>query len=339
MVAALGGASAGAQSQVQAPAGVSEEGFQAYLPTLARQAEAAGVSRRTIDLVIPTLTFNPRVVQLDRQQPESRPNAPIPAFEPYRVKHVDPQRISRGRAAYQRQRWRLEKIERDSGVPESIMVAIWGHETNYGSVMGNFDLPRALASLAYEGRRRDLFAGEFIATLKMIDRGVPRSKLVGSWAGAFGGPQFLPSVYLRMARDGDGDGMADIWTSEADTLTSIAAYFVDAGWRKGQPWGFAVSVPANFNRSAIKSRTVSPRCPRVHERHSQWKTIAEWRALGLVATGRQWPDSSVQATLLEPDGPGKTAYLLTGNYRVILDYNCSNFYALSVGLLADEVER
>ncbi len=316
-----------------------ETGFQAYLGTLSRQAAAAGVSRRTIDAVIPGLTYNPRVVELDRQQPESNPNAPIPAFEPYRRAHVDAARISQGRAAYQRQRWRLEKIEQQTGVPESIMVAIWGHETNYGRVMGNFDLPRALASLAYEGRRRQLFSDEFVATLKMIDRGVPREKLVGSWAGAFGGPQFLPSVYLRLARDGDGDGLADIWSSEADTLASIANYFVNAGWRAGQPWGFAVSVPANLDRAALKNRTTSPRCPRVHERHSRWKTMAEWRALGIVPTTRAWPADNVQATLLEPDGPGKTAYLLTGNYRVILDYNCSNFYALSVGLLADAVEH
>lgn len=325
---------------VQAPALAQDEaGFRAYLDTLGRQALAEGVSRRTVDAVLPTLSFNPRVVELDRQQPESRPNAPIPAFEPYRLRHVDAARISQGRAAYQRERSRLERIERDTGVPESIMVAIWGHETNYGRVMGNFDLPRALASLAYEGRRRALFSEEFIATLKMIDRGVPREKLVGSWAGAFGGPQFLPSVYLRLARDGDGDGMADIWTSEADTLASIANYFVNAGWRPGQPWGFAVSVPATLDRAAIAGRTTAPRCPRVHERHSQWKTMAEWRALGVVPTTRAWPADSVQATLIEPDGVGKGGYLLTGNYRVILDYNCSNFYALSVGLLADEVER
>jgi membrane-bound lytic murein transglycosylase B len=316
-----------------------EAGFQSYLQTLGRQAAAAGVTQRTIDAVLPSLTYNPRVVELDRQQPESRPNAPIPAFEPYRRQHVDAARIGQGRAAYQRQRARLERIERETGVPESIMVAIWGHETNYGRVMGGFDLPRALASLAYEGRRRELFSTEFIATLKMIDRGVPREKLVGSWAGAFGGPQFLPTVYLRLARDGDGDGMADIWTSEPDTLASIANYFVNAGWRAGQPWGFAVSVPAGLDRAALRSRTTSPRCPRVHERHTRWKTMAEWRALGVVPVGRAWPADTVQATLLEPDGPGKTGYLLTGNYRVILDYNCSNFYALSVGLLADEVEH
>ena len=316
-----------------------EAGFQTYLQTLARQAEREGVTRQTIDLVIPSLTYNPRVVELDRQQPDSGSSTAIPPFAPYRIRHVDTARITQGRTAYQRQRSRLARIEQETGVPESIMVAIWGHETNYGRVMGGFDLPRALASLAYEGRRRELFSTEFVATLKMIDRGVPRSKLMGSWAGAFGGPQFLPSVYLRLARDGDGDGMADIWSSEADTLASIAAYFVNAGWRAGQPWGLAVSVPAGLDRAALRNRTASPRCPRVHARHSQWKTVAEWRALGIVPTGRGWPADNVQATLLEPDGPANTAYLLTGNYRVILDYNCSNFYALSVGLLADEVER
>jgi lytic murein transglycosylase len=329
---------------VAAPAGApavaqDETGFQAYLDTLGRQALAQGVTSRTVDAVIPTLTLNPRVIELDRQQPETRPNAPIPAFEPYRRQHLSAALIAQGRAAYQRERPRLAAIERETGVPESIMVAIWGHETSYGKVMGGFDLPRALATLAYEGRRRDLFSMEFIATLKMIDRGVPREKLVGSWAGAFGGPQFLPSVYLRLARDGDGDGRVDIWNSEADTLASIGNYFANAGWRSGQPWGFAVSVPVDLNRAAIASRTTSPRCPRVHDRHSRWKTMAEWRALGIVPLRRAWPGDNVQATLLEPDGPGKTAYLLTGNYRVILDYNCSNFYALSVGLLADEVEN
>ncbi|HVI98611.1 MAG TPA: lytic murein transglycosylase [Sphingomonas sp.] len=325
------GGSAGAQS---------EAGFQDYLGTLRQQAVAAGVSQATIASVFPTLTMNPRVIELDRGQPGGNPNAPIPMFAPYKARHVDAARIRRGRSAWLANRAKLSRIEAETGVPESIMVAIWGHETNYGGYMGNFDLPRSLATLAYEGRRRSLFSGEFVAALKMIDSGVPRSSLEGSWAGATGGPQFLPSIYLRLARDGDGDGKIDIWHSDADTLASIANYFVNAGWRKGQPWGFAVTTPASLNRAALVNRTVSPRCPRVFERHSQWKTIAEWRALGLVPQGRSWPaDPDMMATLLEPDGPGTTAYLLTGNYRVILDYNCSNFYALSVGLLADAVEQ
>jgi membrane-bound lytic murein transglycosylase B len=316
-----------------------EAGFQSYLPTLRAQAQAQGVSPATIAAVFPTLAYIQRAVDLDRQQPETAPNAPVPSFAPYKAQHLGTAIIERGRQAYQAQRYRLQSVERQTGVPESIMVAIWGHETSYGKVMGGFDLPSALATLAYEGRRRELFAQEFVDSLKMVDRGVPRYQLKGSWAGATGGPQFLPSIYLRLARDGDGDGRADIWSNEADTLASIGNYFANAGWRSGQPWGFAVTVPAGLDRNQISNRLLSPRCPRVFARHSAWRSIAEWRAMGIVPQTRSWPSDRVQATLLEPDGPGRTAYLLTGNYRVILDYNCSNFYALSVGLLADAVEQ
>lgn len=317
----------------------TEDGFQAYLNQLRSEARTQGVSQRTIDAVFPTLTMNPRVIDLDRAQPGGSSSSAIPRFAPYRERHVDAARINRGRAAYRDNRSRLLAIERETGVPEEIMVAIWGHETNYGSYTGDFDLARSLATLAYEGRRRPLFSGEFIALLKIMDRGVPRDRLKGSWAGAMGYPQFLPSVYLRLARDGDGDGQANIWNNPADALASIANYFVAAGWRPGQPWGVAVGVPAGLDRGPLETPTVSPRCPRVFERHSRWRTIDEWRSLGVTLRGSAWPDGSVQAALLEPDGPGQTAYLLTGNYRVILDYNCSNFYALSVGLLADEIRR
>jgi len=317
----------------------NDDGFQRYLLTLRQQAVAEGVRPATVNAVLPQLTLNKRVVDLDRAQPGSGSSTAIPPFAPYRIAHVDVARIGRGRAVYQAQRGRLASIERETGVPESIMVAIWGHETNYGSYTGNFDLLRSLASLAYDGRRRDLFAGEFIAALKMIDRGVPREQLKGSWAGATGNPQFLPSIYLRLARDADGDGRADIWNSQADTLASIGNYFTNAGWRPGQPWGWAVNVPSSFNRADVRNRLVSPRCPRVFERHSGWRTVGEWRSLGIVPQKGSWPADDVLATLIEPDGPEATAYLLTSNYRVILDYNCSNFYALSVGLLADAVAR
>ena len=323
-----------------APAQAQDEaGFQAYMVQLRQQAVGEGVSPRTADAVFPTLTLNDRVIALDRAQPGGGSSTAIPSFAPYRAQHVDAARIGRGQQAYRAQRGRLAQIERETGVPESIMVAIWGHETNYGSYTGNFDILRSLASLAYEGRRRSLFASEFIAGLKIIDRGISREQLKGSWAGAMGNPQFLPSIYLRLARDGDGDGRADIWNSPADTLASIGNYFVNAGWRAGQPWGVAVTVPASFDRTQVRNRLVSPRCPRVFERHSGWRTMAEWRAQGIAPQAGSWPADDVMATLLEPDGTGATAYLLTSNYRVILDYNCSNFYALSVGLLADAVAR
>lgn len=335
MVAVLALGLAGpAVAQVDA----EEAGFQGYLQLLAVRARGEGVRDSTISQVMAGLTLNPRVIQLDRAQPGST-SGPIAAFEPYRRKHIDASRIARGKRQYVAAAGQIGGIERRYGVPGKILLGIWGHETDYGGYTGDFDLPRSLASLAYEGRRRDLFADEFIATMKMVDRGVPRSKLVGSWAGAFGNPQFLPSVYLRVAQDGDGDGFADIWTNRIDTLASIANYFRDAGWRTGQPWGVAVNVPDSLDRNALTTKLVSPRCPRVFDRHTGWKSMAEWRALGIVPQSGAWPADDVMASLLEPDGRGQTAYLLTGNYRVILDYNCSNFYALSVGLLADEISR
>ena len=325
----------------QAQGASSEEaGFQAYLQLLSARARGEGVSEATIQRMTRGLTFNPRVIELDRGQPggvpTSAPTAP-PAFEPYRRQHVDAARINGGRAAYARAAGVLPRIESQYGVPGQILTAIWGHETNYGSYKGNFDLSRSLATLAFEGRRRDLFADEFIALLKMADQGLPRETLIGSWAGALGNPQFLPSMYLRLARDGDGNGTRDIWNSQADTLASIANYFRDAGWRRGVPWGVAARVPDSFDRGGIATRLVSPVCPRVHARLSAWRMVDEWRSLGVVPQG--YVGGDVLAALLEPDGPGRTAYLLTGNYRVILEYNCSNYYALSVGLLADEIAR
>ena len=314
-------------------------GFQAYLQTLRAHAIAAGVRSDTVDAVLPTLTLDPQVIRNDQAQPAPVSSDRFSPFAPYRTQHVNAALIAGGRRVWTAQRDRLAGVERRTGVPGAIAVAIWGHETSYGVVTGRYDLLRSLATLAYEGRRRSLFAGEFVAALQMLDRGIPRDKLRGSWAGAFGGPQFLPSVYLRLARDGDGDGFADVWNSDADSLASIGSYLQDAGWRPGQPWGVAVGVPPGFDRSAIRSRLVAPRCPKVFVRHSGWRTMAEWRALGLVPQVGYWPADNVLATLIEPDGEGATAYLLTGNYRAILDYNCSNFYALSVGLLADAVAQ
>lgn len=283
------------------------------------------------------LTPNPRVVQLDRSQPGQKLSSTYSSMAGYLARHIDRRLIDGGKRVAVGLGPLGQDIEARYGVPLPMMLAIFGHETNYGSYTGDFDLARSLATLAWEGRRRELFEREFIALMKMADAGVPAERLKGSWAGALGNPQFLPSVYLRLAADGDGDGDRDIWGSRADTIASIANYFRDAGWRSGETWGSRADVPALLDRAALKSRLISPLCPRVHERHSRWMSIREWRELGVVPR-KPLPDS-VQAALFEPDGPGTNAYLLTGNYRVILEYNCSNYYALSVGLLADEIAR
>lgn len=312
-------------------------GFAAYKQILITRSRAAGIREATIQATVPFLSLNSRVIQLDRGQPGgvNNPNV-IPPFAPYRREHVTSDLIRRGQARF-RSNWpQLVAIERKFGVEPQVLMAIYGHETSYGAVTGGFDLLDSLATLAYEGRRRDLFEGEFVAALKLLDTGTPRGRLKGSWAGATGYPQFMPSTVIRIATDGDGDGQANIWSNEMDGLASIAAYLRDAGWKPDVHWGIPVRVPATLDRSAIVSRVTAPRCEAVYRRHSQWKTMAEWRALGIQPTGRSIADTEM-ATLLEPDGPNATAFLLTTNYRAILDYNCSNFYALSVGLLADAI--
>lgn len=309
--------------------------FDAYLQVLKARARAEGVSDATIARMTAGLTPSMRAIELDRAQPGGSSGNGFPPLAPYIRDHVDGARIAGGRRVMASEASTLRRIEARYGVPAEILVAIFGHESGYGGVRGNFDLAQALATLAWEGRRRELFAGEFVDLLKVADRGYSRSELKGSWAGAFGNPQFLPSVYLRLATDGDGDGRADIMNNRADTFASIANYFRDAGWRRGQPWGVRASVPAGFDVEAYASKLAAPRCPRVHVRHSLFKTVREWRQFG-VQPQRPLGDD-VMASLFRPDGPGTPAWLLTGNYRVILEYNCSNYYAMSVGLLADAI--
>lgn len=312
-------------------------GFEAYKARLAGLARSAGVREATIASVVPALQVNGRVIRLDRAQPGNilNPNS-TPPFEPYRRRHVTADLIARGQSRYASLWPWLSRVERQTGVPASVMMAIYGHETSFGAVTGGFDIVEALATLAYEGRRRPLFEGEFVAALKLLDSGIPRWRLKGSWAGATGYPQFMPSTVLRLRTDGDGDGRAEIWSNQIDGLASIGSYLREAGWRAGVPWGIAVRVPASLDRSAVRNTVTAPDCPRVHARYSRPLTMAQWRAMGVAPFGRSLPDNE-PASLLEPDGRGETAYLLTGNYKAILKYNCSNFYALSVGLLANAI--
>lgn len=317
----------------------SSSGFNTYKAWLESRARREGVREATIQSVLPSLAFNNRVVELDRGQPGGPPGSDyIPPFAPYRDRHVTASMISRGQSRFSEHYSRLRAVQSRFGVDPAVVMAIYGHETSYGAVTGSFDLLEALASLAYEGRRRPLFEGEFIAALKLMDQGVPRRWLKGSYAGATGYPQFMPSTALRLRADGDGDGYADLWRSEDDAFASIANYLRDAGWKAGIPWGTPVRVPATLNRSALRSKLVPVRCPAVYKRHSRWLTVRDWRALGVQTIGQPLPELEM-ATLIEPDGANATAYLLTHNYRAILDYNCSNFYALSVGVLADAIAR
>ena len=313
-------------------------GWEGYKTYLAGRARSAGVREATIQAVIPYLRLNDRVVELDRaQRPTAISNSAYPpSFGPYLDRHITSSLINRGQARYSTHWRNLSRIQSTYGVDPSVIIAIYGKETSYGSITGSFDLLDALATLAYEGRRRTMFEDEFIAALKLLDQGVRRWTLKGSYAGATGYPQFMPTVALRLRSDGDGDGYADIWRNEDDAFASIANYLRDAGWKRNLPWGVPVRVPSTLNRAAIKSRLNPPRCPAVYRRHSRWLTVAEWRQLGVVPTGRSLPDSEI-VTLMETPGAYAEGYLLTTNYRAILDYNCSNFYAMGIGLLANAI--
>jgi membrane-bound lytic murein transglycosylase B len=314
-------------------------GWDTYKVRLAALARIQGVREATIQANVPGLSMNGRVIELERTEPVAHSSGGVVgALAPYLRAHVSSSLISRGRANYRDHYDGLSRIYARYGVDPSVLMSIWGMETSYGTVTGSTDLLEALASLGYYGRRRAMFENEFVDALKLMDQGVPRWRLKGSWAGATGYPQFMPSVVLRLRADGDGDGYSDIWADELDGLASIAAYLRDAGWKPNVPWGIPVRTPATLNRYAIVSRITAPRCPQVYKRLSRWLTMREWRQLGVLPVERSLPENEM-ATLIEPDGPNATAYLLTTNYRAILDYNCSNFYAISVGVLADAIAR
>ncbi len=314
-------------------AGDAESGFAAWLDGFRAAELAKGVSPAALDATLGGMQYSPRVVELDRAQPDDSGRTAL--FSDYLAKRVEPVRIGRGRTVRDAVQPLLAANEAATGVPGAIVLGIWGMESSYGAVTGSFDVPRSLASLAYDGRRRELFTRELEATVKIVERGlVARERLTGSWAGAMGQPQFLPSSFLAYARDGDGDGRADIWDSRADIALSIATFLQQTGWRRAEPWGMAVALPPGFDRDRVRDLVLPTSCTRVLAKHSRWIPVREWRALGLASAG-PWPADDTLATLVEPDGPGGSAYLTFGNFRVLLAYNCSNFYALSVGLLGD----
>jgi lytic murein transglycosylase len=341
---ALGGvavpaSAADVQADVTTPAYAppAMDPWYGYKLRLSQMARQQGVREATIQSNVPGLTVNQRVIALERTEPVAQTSGGVVgALAPYLRSHVTASLIRRGRDNYGENYTALRRLDGQYGVDPAVLMAIWGLETSYGTVTGSTDLLQALASLGYYGRRRDFFEAEFVAALKLMDQGVPRWRLKGSWAGATGYPQFMPTVALRLRADGDGDGYSDIWANELDGLASIATYLRDAGWKPNIPWGIPVRTPATLNRVAIASRTTAPRCPQVYRRHSRWLSMREWRSLGVTPLGRSLPENEM-ASLIEPDGPYETAYLLTTNYRAILDYNCSNFYGISVGVLADAI--
>lgn len=320
----------------------AEAGFPVWLQNYRAGAAARGLDPAWVDATLVNARYLPRVVELDRAQPDDSGKRNV--FADYLARQLTAGRIEDGRTRALANSAALKRVEAQTGVPAALIVAIWGMETSYGRVTGNFDLPSAVATLAYDGRRAALFTRELDALVRMVgEKRAYRSQLYGSWAGAFGQSQFLPSSYIAYAMDGDGDGRADIWGSTADTFTSIGNYLKLHGWdgsqgTAGTGWGFRVGVPPGFDRASVANPVKPTQCIRPLERHSRWLPAKAWREKGFVPLNGLWPADAVEMSLVEPDGEGQGAFLTTRNYRAIMEYNCSNFYALSVALLADAVQ-
>jgi lytic murein transglycosylase len=295
-------------------AGDTQQGFTAFLQSLWPSAEAQGVRRETFEKVIASLSFDPSVPSGASTQPEFDRT-----LHAYLIDAVTPQRIAQGRAQAARWQAELAAIESRYGVPAPILLAAWGMETDFGRVSGSKDIVRSLASLAYRRDDRTLFVDEFIAALVILEKGVPREKLKGSWAGAMGNPQFLPSAYLKYAVSFTGHEPPDIWSSAPDTLASIGHFLRESGWQPGLPWGMEVLLPGNYDYASLHM------------------AFATWAQHGVRAADERPLPASGDATLFLPAGGGGPAFLLSDNYWILKAYNNSDSYALSLALLAGRI--
>ena len=302
---------------VAAPANAVDS-FQSFVAGIYAEASAAGIRRDVLDAAFAGVTPNQKVIEKDRRQAEFNMT-----WTRYRALVISDKRIADGRAAVAQSRALFGQVESRYRVAPSVIAGIWGLESSFGVDTGTYRVVEALATLAWEGRRAAFFRSELMAALKILNNGdITPARMTGSYAGAMGQPQFMPSSYLRLAVDFDGDGRRDIWGSKADVLGSIANYLSRSGWRAGETWGQAVSVPAG---TVAQGRDVR-------------RSVAEWARQGVSPAGGKWAaPGDAPAALLGPDGPGGETFLAFNNFTAIRRYNPSDFYAIAVGMIGDWV--
>jgi membrane-bound lytic murein transglycosylase B len=308
------------------PASAQQPDFETWKTELRSEALDKGISAATFDSAFDGVAPIPRIIELDRKQPER-----TITFDHYRDRiAVTDTRVARGRRMLAENRELLERIGGQFGVQPRFIVALWGLETNYGTITGGFPVISALATLAYDTRRPDFFRRELLLALQIIEEGhIAPAEMKGSWAGAMGQAQFMPSSFMRYAHDHDGDGHKDIWGTRADVFASAANYLSTVGWRDDLTWGRKVTLPAGFDMSMASASARGPFTK---------KTLPEWQALGVCrADGSELPTRAVEGAIVLPDGEGGEAYMIYANYYALLDWNRSLFFATSIGLLSDRI--
>ena len=297
-------------------ADASELSWSAFLDQIAIEARRLGISPATTKQALERAERLDRVIELDRKQPEGRLS-----FGEYIDRTIVPKRIARGREMLDTYYGLLEQVRFRFGVPDPVITALWGVESSYGRNTGSWSVVSSLATLAHDGRRSEFFRGELMAALRILDAGdIDLGAFTGSWAGAMGQAQFMPSTYLRHAVDWDGDGRRDIWSSEADIFASMSNFLAQSGWRQGERWGRPVMAPATLV-------------------NGQRASVAEFAAAGVRAQdGSALPNSDMPAVFLRMDEPGGPAFLTYHNYQVIKIWNRSDYFALSVGMISDQLK-
>lgn len=308
--------------------------FEQYVENLKQEAIDKGYDEEFVAQSFADIKYLKRAVKADKNQPEFKET-----LDTYLPKRVPEWKVTKARQAYKDNLPLLEKISEKYGVQPRFIVSLWALETNFGRIQGKMPIIDSVTTLAYDGRRETFFKKQLFASLEILKQGhIPQDKFVGSWAGAMGQCQFIPTSFLAYAADGDNDGKKDIWTNKADVFASVANYLKREGWDKNKTWGRQVLLPDGFDRKHIM--------PKGSRGRSQWlknfkaveKPLSEWRELGVTRMdGRELPNVDVTAALLMPDDAKGRMYLAYDNYKSLMHWNRSYYFVTSVGYLADRI--
>ncbi|MDO9166166.1 MAG: lytic murein transglycosylase [Rhodoferax sp.] len=325
---------AGAQGGAVASASSADPAFAKWLADFKAEAAAQGIRPAIIEAALRDVRPVEKVVSRDRNQAEF-----TLTFETYRDRVLTPVNVAAGRRKLAQHGPLLAAVAAKYGVQPRFILAIWGIETRYGAVKPTMPVMPALATLAYDGRRSAFFRNEMMQALRMLDAGYADAPdLMGSWAGAMGQPQFMPSSYMKFAQDWDGDGRRDIWNNPGDVFASIAYYLASNGWSDAQTWGRQVKLSSEVSQALPQMQLTGKSGCRAMDQLSVARSLKEWQAQGVRrADGADLPALDLQAALALPEAATGPAFVVYGNYEAILRYNCAHYYALTVGALSDRI--
>ncbi|WP_394176158.1 lytic murein transglycosylase [Thalassotalea litorea] len=314
---------------------LSEEGFNQYVETLKKEAVDKGFSQTLIDSAFADITFHQRAIKADKNQPER-----VETLETYLPVRVSDWKVKKAKEMMKTHQAELQKVGKAYGVQPRFIVALWGLESNFGNITGSYNVVSALSTLAYEGRRESFFKKQLMDALTILDQGhIKPADMKGSWAGAMGHNQFMPSSFLAYAADGDGDGKKDIWNNTTDVFASIANYLKSVGWDDSITWARQVTLPDDFDYSLAIPQNTGGRSNWLKAWKRTEMSLADWQKAGVRRfNGQDLPNVDITAAMVFPDGEKGRAYLAYDNYKCLMHWNLSYYFVTSVGHLADRIK-